>query len=76
MPLSKPSLEMLIDLVENKLSCMDVWDREDRRQAVILKRCLHELTAIESGSAGAGSLVAFGDTGKRRGRRPKLRPIA
>lgn len=71
MTLTKPSLETLIDLVENKLSCMDVWDREDRRQAVILKRCLGELSALYTGDAGpAAGVIAFG-TGRRRGRRPR-----
>lgn len=65
MDLSKQSLENLIDLVENKLSCMEVWDREDRREVNILQRCLRELTAMRSGSAPAG---AAAPPGHRRGR--------
>jgi hypothetical protein len=30
--LSKRSIETLIDLVEIKLSCLDVFDREDARE--------------------------------------------
>jgi len=31
-PLSKRSIETLVDLVEIKLSCLDVFDREDARE--------------------------------------------
>ncbi|MGP1397228.1 MAG: hypothetical protein ACTS3R_17115 [Inquilinaceae bacterium] len=77
MDLSKQSLENLIDLVENKLSCMEVWDREDRREVTILQRCLRELTAMRSGSAPASTapqatvVAAFDENRRRRGRRPK-----
>lgn len=65
MGLSKSSVEMLIDLVENKLSCMDVWDREDRCQAMILKRCLDELTVLCARSAIPAERLAFREVGKR-----------
>jgi hypothetical protein len=78
MNLTKPTVETLIDLVENKLSCMDVWDREDRRQALLLKRALQELTARSSGAAADGAdLIAYGGaTAGRRGRRPRVRATA
>jgi hypothetical protein len=46
--LSPQSLETLIDLVEIKLSCLDVVDRADRREERILRRSLAELEAVRS----------------------------
>ena len=50
MSLSKRSVEMLLDLVEIKISYMDVADREDARDLVVLERAREELRAI-TGSA-------------------------
>lgn len=47
MSLSKPSIEMLLDLVEIKLSYMDISDREDARDLQVLERCREELRALE-----------------------------
>lgn len=68
MSLSKRCVETLLDLVEIKLSCMEVTDREDLRERELLERCLQELTA--EGRGENGCLVNF-DAPKRRGRRPK-----
>ena len=43
--LSPRALEALIDLVEIKLSCLDVFDRADRKEQIILKQSLAELEA-------------------------------
>ncbi|MEM1401222.1 MAG: hypothetical protein AAGF58_15150 [Pseudomonadota bacterium] len=43
MALTKPCREALADLVHNKLSCLQIVDRDDRREAAILKKCLAEL---------------------------------
>jgi hypothetical protein len=43
--LSPRSIETLIDLVEIKLSCLDVQDREDREELKVLQRSLIELQA-------------------------------
>ncbi|MGB8841711.1 MAG: hypothetical protein WCC64_11635 [Aliidongia sp.] len=43
--LSPRSIETLIDLVEIKLSCLDVQDREDREELKVLQRSLVELQA-------------------------------
>jgi hypothetical protein len=40
---SARSVETLIDLVEIKLSCLDVMDREDREELKVLQRSLAEL---------------------------------
>jgi hypothetical protein len=49
MSLSKRSIEMLLDLVEIKLSYMDISDREDARDLQVLERCREELNAVERG---------------------------
>jgi len=43
--LSPRALETLIDLVEIKLSCLDVFDRADRKEQIVLKQSLAELEA-------------------------------
>lgn len=43
MSLSKPSIELIIDMVENRLSDMVVTDREDAKEQLMLKRALQEL---------------------------------
>ncbi len=68
MQFTRQSLTTLIDLVENKLSCMEVWDRDDRREAQLLKCCLEELQAANSEGGG----VAFANPVPRRGRRRKV----
>ncbi len=68
MHFTRQSLITLIDLVENKLSCMEVWDRDDRREAQLLKSCLEELQAARS----EGGNVAFSNPVPRRGRRRKV----
>lgn len=50
MSLSKRSIEMLLDLVEIKLSYMDISDREDARDMQILERCKSELKALDRGT--------------------------
>ena len=59
MGISKRTLETLIDLVEIKLSCMEVYDREDARELANLERCLGELRTIMTGAAQSGAVVAF-----------------
>ncbi|MCW2243621.1 hypothetical protein [Azospirillum canadense] len=68
MGLSRRCTETLIDLVEIKLSCLEVTDREDLKEKELLMRCVQELNAELRGENGA--LAAFAAP-KRRGRRPK-----
>jgi hypothetical protein len=42
---SSRTVETLIDLVEIKLSCLDVTDRDDRAELRLLKQALAELSA-------------------------------
>ena len=68
MTLSKQSVETLLDLVEIKLSCFEVWDREDRREQKALEACKRELLqARAKGGKATGELVAF-----ERGARQKV----
>lgn len=66
MGISKRTLETLIDLVEIKLSCMEVYDREDARELANLERCLGELRTIITGAAKSGDVVAFPQVADKR----------
>jgi hypothetical protein len=65
MSLSKRSVEMLLDLVEIKLSYMDISDREDQRDLQVLERCREELRALD----GTPSAMVMGE--RRRAGRPR-----
>jgi hypothetical protein len=58
MSLSKRVVETLIDLVEIKLSCVEVYDREDKREIAGLERCRQELQKLLEGGAGGAGAVA------------------
>jgi hypothetical protein len=47
MGLSRRSIEVLLDLVEIKLSYMDISDREDARDMKLLERCRDELRSLD-----------------------------
>lgn len=68
--LSRSSVETLIDLVEIKLSCVEVYDRDDSRELVNLQRCKEELMDLAGLSAKAPAALIALPTGRRRGRRP------
>ncbi|MFO0995312.1 MAG: hypothetical protein U1F33_01420 [Alphaproteobacteria bacterium] len=46
MALSKRCVETMLDLVEIKLSTIQVMDREDAREAAILEACKRELAGL------------------------------
>ena len=58
MSLSKRSIEALVDLVEIKLSCLDVFDREDAREKAILENARRELIAIAAGKRVTAAVAA------------------
>jgi hypothetical protein len=67
--LSRRSVEILVDLVEIKISYMDVADREDARDLVVLEQCREELRRLANGaprSAVSSTMLA------RRVRRPPI----
>jgi hypothetical protein len=45
--LSERSIETLLDLVEIKLSCLEVYDREDAREKACLENARKELSAMK-----------------------------
>ena len=49
--LSKRLIETLVHLVEIKLSCLDVIDREDAREKVCLENARRELVAMMAAEA-------------------------
>lgn len=69
MSLTRQSVGALIDLIENKLSCMTVHDRDDLRERVSLQRALYELSSLsgmnQNQEAGNGEIP-------RRGRRRRI----
>lgn len=46
MALSRQSIENLLDLVEIKLSCLEVVDRDDARELKLLETCRDELMGL------------------------------
>ena len=59
MSLSKQSIETLLDLVEIKLGCMEVYDREDARELDSLEGCRRELIALKSAGRVRSKIVPF-----------------
>ena len=72
MQLSSRSLDTLMDLLENRIACMEVMGREDMRELAYLHRCRNELNAVMAGDSG-GALPA--PSGRRRGRPPKNQAV-
>ena len=64
MALSKQSIETLLDLVEIKISYMDVLDRDDAKELKLLERSRDELKALN------GTMVAEIVPFARHARRP------
>jgi hypothetical protein len=63
--MTKQSVEALLDLVEIKLSCMEVWDRDDKRELARLEQARAELLGLDGRGEGA-EVVALPQ--RRRGR--------
>lgn len=55
MVLSKRVIETLVDLVEIKLSCFEIYDREDAREQAALEQCRDELLALVQGPGQPGA---------------------
>jgi len=69
MLLSSTSIEVLSDLIANRLAIMSIGDQDDLREKLALKRALTELQ--NNGQVPAGILNEFSDI-PRRGRRRKV----
>jgi hypothetical protein len=71
MALSNQSIEALMELVEIKLGCVEIFDREDAREVKALERCHNELLAL-GGKDGATNVINI----PRKKRRPAPAPQA
>lgn len=67
MSLSRRSVSTLLDLVENKLACMQVYDREDARELAILEHARRELAALAQRVGKGADIVSFESTIRRAG---------
>lgn len=67
--LSRSSIDVLKDLIENRLAIMSIGDQDDLREKLTLKRALIELQ--NNGEIPAHILGDFADI-PRRGRRRKV----
>jgi len=56
--LSQRSIETLLDLVEIKLSCLEVYDREDAREKSYLENARRELSSMKARRLAVVSPVA------------------
>jgi len=63
--LTKRSVETLIDLVEIKLSCLHVFDRDDAKELAALEQARRELIALVPGRA-AATVVPFPEAEAKR----------
>lgn len=66
MTMSKEILGMLVDLIENKLSCMQISDRDDMREVMMLQRALGELSSENGSDVGLAGTTAMPKRGRRR----------
>ncbi len=66
MALSRRETETLIDLVENKLSDMPIWDGDDRKTVVTLEKRLVKLNSMK----GTTGVVAL-NSGPRASSEPR-----
>ena len=71
MTLSRRAVETLVDLVEIKLSCLEVFDREDSRELSNLQACLDELSMMKGGKTGQAEVIAIGEA--KQGKTPRRR---
>jgi hypothetical protein len=71
MSVSKRTLETLIDLVEIKLSCMEIFDRDDAREQAALELARRELQGLLPQKAKAPVVHLHGD-----GEAPASRAVA
>lgn len=68
--LSNQSVATLVDMLENRISVMDITDRDDMRELMGMKRILAELSAAAGTPAVRTLEIDF--EMPRRGRRRKM----
>ena len=57
MALSRNTYETILDLIENKMSCMEGWDQATNRERTKLEACRKELESLVRGAKGRRSQV-------------------
>jgi hypothetical protein len=72
MALSPRAIETLTDLIEIKLSCMQVYDREDARELAALEQCRRELVGMSANPDDSGVIIAEVAGKRRRGPKPRV----
>ena len=72
MALSPRAIETLTDLIEIKLSCMQVYDREDARELAALEQCRRELVGMTTNPDGSEVIIADAAVKRRRGPKPRV----
>ena len=69
MTMTRRSLETLIDLVEIKLSCLEVYDKDDARELANLEHCLNELNTLAGRESDrSAEVVSIAGRGRNRPR--------
>lgn len=53
--LSRQTFETILDLIENKMSCMEGWDQATSRERAKLEACRRELIALHEPKARGGA---------------------
>ena len=71
MSLSMRTLETLVDLVEIKLSCVEIYDRDDARELQNLEHCRNELVEMTRNITKSGGEIVTLQPKRRRGRPPR-----
>ena len=71
MSLSKRTLETLVDLVEIKLSCVEIYDRDDARELQNLEHCRNELVEMTKSIGKPNADIVTMQPKRRRGRPPR-----
>lgn len=66
MMLSKHTVDILVDMIENKLAMMQIGDREELREVLVLQRCLSELRGVATIDGAAKSFCDMPQRGRRR----------
>lgn len=70
MSLNRDNLALLIDLVDNKLTSMEIFDRDDRREMAHLEETLNALKALFYGNT--PTMPALNAGAKVRGRKSAI----
>ncbi len=72
MALTRRAIETLTDLVEIKLSCLQIFDREDAREQTTLESCRRELASLTGNGDPTVAIASAEDDRKRRHSRAQI----